>query len=349
MALILVLPPRPYRPIQPLVGVRFTDAEARRPARGSRGACSRVPGFLPASSTGRKRFFRVDAGAAEPALYVKVFTLPPGAKRLRYFLRPSKARRERAIATRLARSASKSPRQSRSASGGGCGVLERSYSVIREIDARDLVRLLGDAALVGAGRRALLERFARSRGGCTTPASTRRTSRPTTSWRATRRQLRADRLRALSRAARGRSAARARRSSRSCTAAISACRAAIACASCAPTSATAAGAPNGARPGCASGPSSGASAATTPDTRRRRPSARDATTRARATPGSCARARPPRRSRSSSTSRPRAAAGCAHSSSNDSACRRCARCACAADASSCSIPARRCRAHPPIT
>jgi hypothetical protein len=61
------------------------------------------PGILARTLVGRKRFFRVDAGAAEPALYVKVFALPPGAKRLRYFWRRSKARREHAIATLLGR------------------------------------------------------------------------------------------------------------------------------------------------------------------------------------------------------------------------------------------------------
>ena len=61
------------------------------------------PGILARELTGRKRFFRVDAQGAEPALYVKVFALPPGAKRLRYFLLRSKARREHAIAAQIER------------------------------------------------------------------------------------------------------------------------------------------------------------------------------------------------------------------------------------------------------
>ena len=60
------------------------------------------PGILARESAGRKRLYRVDGGGAEPALYVKVFALRPGVGRLRYFLRPSKARRERAIAVALA-------------------------------------------------------------------------------------------------------------------------------------------------------------------------------------------------------------------------------------------------------
>ena len=118
------------------------------------------PGILARGLTGRKRFFRVDAGADEPALYVKVFTLPPGAKRLRYFWRRSKARREHAIATRLARLGFEVAAPAAVGELRRRGVLERSYSVIREIEARDLVRLLGGNMLGAAERRTLLERFA---------------------------------------------------------------------------------------------------------------------------------------------------------------------------------------------
>ncbi len=118
------------------------------------------PGILARELTGRKRFFRVDAGPAEPALYVKVFALPPGAKRLRYFLRRSKARMEHAIATRLERLGFEVAAPIAVGEQRSNGVLEKSYSVIREIEARDLVRVLGDNTLPGAERRALLERFA---------------------------------------------------------------------------------------------------------------------------------------------------------------------------------------------
>lgn len=120
------------------------------------------PGILARESVGRKRFFRVDGGGGEPALYVKVFALRPGLARWRYFLRPSKARRERAIATRLAQLGFEVAAPAAVGERRRLGWLERSYSVIREIDARDLVRLLGGFggdALAGAERRALLERF----------------------------------------------------------------------------------------------------------------------------------------------------------------------------------------------
>ncbi len=117
------------------------------------------PGILARALTGRKRFYRVDAGAAEPVLYVKVFALEPGAKRIRYFLRRSKARREGAIAARLSRLGFEVAAPVAVGERRRMGVLERSYSVIREIDARDLVRLLADGGLRGAERRALLERF----------------------------------------------------------------------------------------------------------------------------------------------------------------------------------------------
>lgn len=119
------------------------------------------PGILARELTGRKRFFRVDAGAAEPALYVKVFSVPPGAKRLRYFGRRSKARLEHAIATRLERLGFEVAAPVAVGEQRRAGLLERSYSVIRELDARDLVRVLGSGTLEAAERRALLERFAR--------------------------------------------------------------------------------------------------------------------------------------------------------------------------------------------
>jgi len=118
------------------------------------------PGSLARESAGRKRFFRVDTGGTEPALYVKLFALRPGAGRLRYFLRRSKARRERAVATRLARLGFEVAAPVAVGERRSFGLLERSYSVIREIEARDLVRLLGDGVISGAERRALLERFA---------------------------------------------------------------------------------------------------------------------------------------------------------------------------------------------
>ncbi len=117
------------------------------------------PGILARELTGRKRFFRVDAQGAEPALYVKVFALPRGAKRLRYFLLRSKARREHAIAARIERLGFEVAGPAAVGERRRMGVLERSYSVVREIDARDLVQFLRSDRLGVAERRSLLERF----------------------------------------------------------------------------------------------------------------------------------------------------------------------------------------------
>ncbi len=117
------------------------------------------PGILARELTGRKRFFRIDGQAGEPALYVKVFALPRGLKRLRYFLLPSKARRERAIARRIARLGFEVAGPVAVGERRRLGVLECSYSVVPEIDARDLVRLLRGDALSSGERRELLERF----------------------------------------------------------------------------------------------------------------------------------------------------------------------------------------------
>lgn len=117
------------------------------------------PGSVARESAGRKRFFRVDA-ASEPALYVKVFTLPPGAGRLRYFLRPSKARRERAVARRIERLGVAVVRPVAVGEERRLGVLTRSFAVSRDAGARDLRAVLEGLRARGLERRALLERFA---------------------------------------------------------------------------------------------------------------------------------------------------------------------------------------------
>src|SRR5258706_407011 len=89
------------------------------------------PGSLAREAAGRKRFFRVDGGG-EPALYVKVFTLPPGAARWRYFLRPSKARRERAVASRIERLGVAVVRPVAVGEERRLGVLTRSFAVRRD-------------------------------------------------------------------------------------------------------------------------------------------------------------------------------------------------------------------------
>lgn len=117
------------------------------------------PGSVARESAGRKRFFRVDAGH-EPALYVKVFSLPPGAARWRYFLRPSKARRERAVARRIERLGIAVVRPVAVGEERRHGVLVRSFAVSRDAGARDLRVVLESLRGAGRERRELLERFA---------------------------------------------------------------------------------------------------------------------------------------------------------------------------------------------
>jgi aminoglycoside phosphotransferase (APT) family kinase protein len=103
---------------------------------------------------GRKRFYRVAARGAEPALYVKVFPVRPGIPRLRYWLRPSKARRERALAERIASRGVEVAEPIAIGEQRRLGVLIRSYSVIPEREGRDLRSLLGDPSTPGRERRA---------------------------------------------------------------------------------------------------------------------------------------------------------------------------------------------------
>jgi tRNA A-37 threonylcarbamoyl transferase component Bud32 len=115
------------------------------------------PGSVAREAAGRKRFYRIE-GAGEPMLYVKVFTLPPGRARWRYFLRPSKARRERAVAAKLARRGFEVARPVAVGEQRRRGVLERSFAVSRDRGARDLRSLL-ESGVTGRERRELLERF----------------------------------------------------------------------------------------------------------------------------------------------------------------------------------------------
>ena len=117
------------------------------------------PGSLAREPAGRKRFYRLDGGGAEPALYVKVFTLPAAA-RWRYLLRPSKARRERAVARAIEARGFAVARPVAVGERRELGLLERSWAVTRDLGARDLRELLESVRENGPERRALLERFA---------------------------------------------------------------------------------------------------------------------------------------------------------------------------------------------
>ncbi len=109
---------------------------------------------------GRKRFFRVEGGPGEPALFVKVFTRTRGLPRLRYIPRPSKARREAAIARRAASRGFDAAAPIAVGEERRCGMLHRSFSVIPERPARDLRAILADPATGSKERRSLIEAFA---------------------------------------------------------------------------------------------------------------------------------------------------------------------------------------------
>ena len=118
------------------------------------------PGSVAREQGGRKRFFRLENDPGEPALFVKVFALPPGVARLRYFLRPSKARRESAVARRVEARGFEAARPVALGEERRSGLLLRSFSVIPELPARDLGAVLADPDLARDERRALVEDFA---------------------------------------------------------------------------------------------------------------------------------------------------------------------------------------------
>ena len=113
---------------------------------------------------GRKRFYRVaptNGDTAEPALYVKVFTLPAGWPRLRYGLRPSKARREAEVGRALAERGFETAVPVAVGEERRAAVLARSLSVVPERPGRDLRELLTDPATSEGERRRIVEGFAR--------------------------------------------------------------------------------------------------------------------------------------------------------------------------------------------
>ena len=117
------------------------------------------PRSVAREAAGRKRLYRVE-GDGEPALYVKLFRLPSGWARWRYFLRPSKARRERAVARRLERRGLAVARPVAVAEERRGGTLVQSLAVSRDLGARDLRAQLDSLRERPAERRALLLRFA---------------------------------------------------------------------------------------------------------------------------------------------------------------------------------------------
>ncbi len=116
------------------------------------------PGSVARARMGRKRFFRVGGAPDEPALYVKVFELR-GAARLRYWLRPSKARREHVCASRVAARGFEVAAPLAVGEERRLGVLLRSLSVIAERTGADLRALLAARDVPRERRRRLLRAF----------------------------------------------------------------------------------------------------------------------------------------------------------------------------------------------
>ncbi len=110
---------------------------------------------------GRKRFYLLSTGASEPDLFVKVFALASPLARLRYFLRPSKARREARIARRIASRGFEVAAPIATGELRYAGLLARSYSVVPALPARDLETILEEPDLETPERRPLLAAFAR--------------------------------------------------------------------------------------------------------------------------------------------------------------------------------------------
>jgi len=110
---------------------------------------------------GRKRFYRVQGEGAQRALFVKVFHLDSLAARLRYLGRPSKARREQQIASRIRERGFRAAEPLAIGEERVAGLLLRSLAVIPELPAPDLRKLLLEQRPAAPARRALVESFAR--------------------------------------------------------------------------------------------------------------------------------------------------------------------------------------------
>lgn len=119
------------------------------------------PGSFARERGGRKRFYRLEGAAGEPALFVKVFTLPAGWPRLRYLLRPSKARRELAIAHAIVARGFDAVVPIAVGEERRWDGLRRSLTVsVERRGARDLRAVLEDPGLAPPARRDLVIRFA---------------------------------------------------------------------------------------------------------------------------------------------------------------------------------------------
>jgi tRNA A-37 threonylcarbamoyl transferase component Bud32 len=110
---------------------------------------------------GRKRFYRVRGDDVHDAYFVKVFNLPAGTPRLRYFLRRSKAREERAVARSLDARGFRTARPIAVGEERSCGALVRSIAIVPGLPAVDLSERFDDASLARTERRRIVEEFGR--------------------------------------------------------------------------------------------------------------------------------------------------------------------------------------------
>jgi tRNA A-37 threonylcarbamoyl transferase component Bud32 len=108
---------------------------------------------------GRKRFYRLSGGKGEPSLFVKVFTVPAGWRRLRFWLRASKAQREWMVARAITERGFDVAAPVAVGEERRYGVLLRSFSIIPERPGRDLRALFEDPSTTSKQRRELVESF----------------------------------------------------------------------------------------------------------------------------------------------------------------------------------------------
>ncbi len=120
----------------------------------------RGAGSVARARVGRKRFYRVES-SGEPVLYVKVFAPPHGVAGVASILRPSKARREAAIARAVVARGFEAALPIAVGEERRLGRLGRSFSVIAERPGRDLRALLADPTTPRERRRELVLGFAR--------------------------------------------------------------------------------------------------------------------------------------------------------------------------------------------
>jgi tRNA A-37 threonylcarbamoyl transferase component Bud32 len=108
---------------------------------------------------GRKRFYRIAAQHGEGALFVKAFRAPSGPLALLRSLRRSRARREAEIAIEIERRGFAAAVPIAFGEQRHGPRLATSFSIVRELPARDLRSVLLDDATTAAQRTVLMEKF----------------------------------------------------------------------------------------------------------------------------------------------------------------------------------------------